>query len=195
VGEQDEARCREAARVARVDAAIRQGSLEALRAAVGDDDFPNAPGPLAIGNLLCYAIYHAPLAFVRELIDAGADVNYDAADGFPALIAALSATASPGYSGRDDRHELLELLLERGADVERRGINDCTPLHWAAGAGDRRSVELLLAHGADIHARTRIDDVATAKEIAQAGGHSEVATLLDRREKSQAATSARPPAT
>jgi uncharacterized protein len=174
----DDSRCREADRVRRIDIAIRQGNLDALRAAIDDPLFPNAPAPLAVGNLLCYAIYHAPLRFIRELIDAGAEVNYEAADGFPALIAALSATPCAGYIGREDRHELIALLLSSGADVERRGINDYTPLHWAAAGGDRRAVELLVASGADVTARTRIDDYATAREMAEQAGHRDIAAFL-----------------
>jgi len=181
----DERRCREAARFARIDAAIRGGRFHELQTALdAPADFPNTPGPLGMGNLLGYAIYHAPIEFIRELIDAGADVNYTALDGFPALIAAISATPCPGYNRRTDRYELITLLLERGADIERRGLNDCTPLHWAAATGERRVVELLLAHGADVFARTRIDDLENAREMAERGGHAEVARLLAEQERS-----------
>ena len=96
----DERRCSDAARFARIDAAIRSGRLHELRAALdAPADFPNTLAPPGIGNLLGYAIYHSPLDFVRELIDAGADVNYTALDGFPALIAAISATPCPGTTG------------------------------------------------------------------------------------------------
>ena len=40
------------------------------------------------------------------------------------------------------------------------------------------AVELLLAHGADPNARTRIDDCSTPLEDAEAGGFSETAALL-----------------
>jgi len=185
----EEERCAEAARFRKADAAIREGDLAALRAALDNPPgFPNVPGVAGMGHLLAYAIYHAPFLFVRALLDAGADVNYDEHDGFPSLIAALSATPCPGYVGRTDRQEVLELLLSRGAAVEQRGLNDYTPLHWAAGTGDRRAVEALLAHGADVLARTRIDDYETAREIAERAGHREIAALLLAHEQRRAAT-------
>jgi Ankyrin repeats (many copies) len=74
--------------------------------------------------ILEYAIYHGPLPFVRELLELGADPNYQDHAGFPALIAALS-------TDRPDRSQLIE-LLDAGADIEARGIHDRTPLHYAA---------------------------------------------------------------
>jgi len=132
-----------------------------------------------IGPCLTYAIYHSPLAMIAALLDAGADPNWPADDGFPPLIAALScAQAAPGSPPRTDVPQIIELLLERGADVRQRGINDYTALHWAAGQGDLELVDLLLAHGADPNAITRIDDMETALEVASSGGHSSVVHRL-----------------
>ena len=94
---------------------------------------------------------------MRTLLELGADPNYGDHAGFPALIAALS-------SDRADRYELLELLLSFGADPGQRGLNDWTPLHYAAASDDTEGIELLLARGADPTARTRIDDFATPLE-------------------------------
>lgn len=76
------------------------------------------------------------------------------------MIAALSTS-------RDDRLEIVRLLLARGAHVQQRGLNDWTPLHYAVNLDDGLAIELLLAHGADIQARTRIDDCATPVEEAE----------------------------
>lgn len=58
--------------------------------------------------------------------------------------------------------EVVEYLLDKGMDVDMQppgsdfaGIG-ATPLHWAARFGHRKTVELLLAREADVHAR---DDV------------------------------------
>ena len=75
-------------------------------------------------------------------------------------------------------YEIVELLLSHGSDVQQRGINDYTPLHWAAGDGDMRMVELLLAHGADPNAITRIDDMETALEVASVAGHDAIVARL-----------------
>jgi ankyrin repeat protein len=143
------------------------------------DGFPNVVADPAIGLCLTYAIYHSPLGFVRELLEAGADPNRDEHDGFPPIIAAVSCTVpGPGAAVRADVPELIALLLAHGADVGQRGLNDYTPLHMAAGQGDIRSVEILLAHGADPNAITRIDDMETPLELALRAGHAAVADRL-----------------
>ena len=155
------------------DAYVR-GDLQALRALLGDPpDFPNCQGPPGMGEIILeYAIYHSPLAFIRELLELGADPNYDEHAGFPSLIAALSS------SDRPDMHQTLELLLSFGADVQQRGHNDYTPLHYAAAMEDTGAMELLLAHGADLEARTRIDDYATPLEETEILGREKAATFL-----------------
>jgi uncharacterized protein len=153
--------------------AYRRGDLEALRALLGDPpDFPNCRGPEGVGGIILEcAIYHSPLAFVRTLLELGADPNYQDHAGFPALIAALSAA-------RPDRYALIELLLASGADIQEPGVNDWTPLHYAAATDDVQAIELLLAHGADPTARTRIDDRATPLEEAEILGRAAAARRL-----------------
>lgn len=155
------------------DAYLR-GDLDALKALLGDPpDFPNSRGPAGVGEIILeYAIYHSPIAFIRALLELGADPNYGDHAGFPSLIAALSCQERP------DRYEILELLLSFGADVRQRGHNDYTPLHYAAGLEDIRAMELLLAHGADLEARTRIDDRATPLEEMEILGRERSAAFL-----------------
>ena len=149
------------------------GDLAALKAALCDPpDFPNCACPRAYGETcLEYAIYWSPLGFIRTLLDLGADPNYEDPAGFPALIAAVS-------TDRPDKHELVEILLKAGADIQRRGVNDYTPLHYAAARDDARLVKLLLDHGADSAARTNIDDYATALEEAERAGAANAARVL-----------------
>jgi ankyrin repeat protein len=176
----EEERCDEYSRFQRIDAAFRAGDLAELRAAIEDwGEFPNYSGLLAIGSCLEYAIYHSPVPFIRELLEAGADPNPDDHAGFPPIIAALSCTwRVPGSAGRQDVHEIVELLLSYGSDPNQRGHNDYTPLHCAAGTGDVRAIEILLAGGADRTLRTRLDDYETPAEVAARAGHSEAARLL-----------------
>src|SRR5688572_19847039 len=176
----EEDRCREADRISRIDAAFREGDLEALRAAVEDpDSVPNGPMPLAIGPCLEYAIYHSPIAFIRTLLEIGADPNLDDHSGFPPLIAALSChQVVPGSTRRPDVAEIVASLLEFGADPDQRGINDYTPLHMAASVGHADAVQILLKAGADPRLRTRIDDYETARELAQKAGHKEIVAIL-----------------
>jgi ankyrin repeat protein len=180
----EEQRCAEHRRRQRVDAAFSAGDMEALLAELDGDetpDFPNGYGPWGMRcSVLQNAIYHSPLPFIRQLLELGADPNYDDGDGFPSLIAALSSRPAPALklAGRQDVHELMALLLSYGANPNQHGLNDYTPLHWAASEGDVRAVTLLLAHGADPAERTRIDDYETPLEVAERAGRAEVAQLL-----------------
>ena len=113
-----------------------------------------------IGSCLVYAIYHSPLAFIRTLLEVGADPNAPVDDGFPPLIAALTCTrAVPGATRRPDVDDIIRLLLSFGADPNQRGINDYTPLHMAVAERNPLAVHILLDGGADPELRTRIDDV------------------------------------
>jgi len=155
--------------------AFQKGDPHLVRSALRNPpDFPNCPMPGG-GNILEYAIYHSPLKFIQSLLELGVVVNYDDHAGFPCLIAALSTQ-------REDKLEILKLLLQHSADVQQRGVNDYTPLHYAVSLNDVRAVELLLAHGADPNARTNIDDHATPLEEAEIAGRgdSEAAQVLRR---------------
>ena len=159
-----------------IDDAFRAGDLAALGHALGDlprwfDE--KMPFELGLGHPLEYAIYWSPLRFIAELIGAGANPNYVDDAGFPALHAALSTT-------REDRHEIVALLLLEGSDPDQRGINDWTPLHRAVAVRDVEAVRLLVEAGADARLRTRIDDCATALEDAEAAGFEAGASLLRR---------------
>ena len=173
----------EAGRIVRIHDAFCQGDLEALRAAVDDPaDVPNGLMPLGIGSCLVYAIYHSPLAFVRTLLDVGADANAAVNDGFPPLIAALTCTRDvPGARRRTDVDAILRLLLARGADPNQRGINDYTPLHMAVAERNALAVQILLDAGADPDLRTRIDDCETPLEMARAAGVDGIAAILERK--------------
>jgi ankyrin repeat protein len=157
-----------------VDGAYRAGDLEALKAALGHPpDFPNCRQPfeLGLGVPLEYAIYWSPRPFIAALLHLGADPNYSDSGGFPSLIAALS-------TDRPDRHAILELLVERGADLGQRGVNDWTPLHYAVSRRDLAAIEILLGYGADPSLKTRVDDCSTPLEDAEVMGFEDAANLL-----------------
>jgi ankyrin repeat protein len=71
----------------------------------------------------------------------------------------------------------MDVLLDRGIDVNARYRHDLTALMWAAGYGKVQTVRRLLERGAD---RTLRDDRGkTAADIARDGRHEDVVRLLD----------------
>ncbi len=178
--ERDDERCVEAAGFRRIDDAFKRGDLDALRAALPDPSVvPTGPLPATIGSCLVYAIYHSPFAFIRTLLDLGADPNAPVDDGFPPLIAALSKTReAPGTVRRHDVDEVVRLLIVHGADPNQRGINDWTPLHMAVAERNALAAYRLLEGGADPTLRTRIDDCDTPGEMARAAGLTDFVELL-----------------
>jgi len=179
----EEDRCAEAAQLQRIDEAFQKGDLDALRAAVDDPSvIPNGQMPITVGSCLVYAIYHSPLAFIRTLLEIGADPNAPADDGFPPLIAALSSGRDvPGAKPRRDVDDVIRLLLSSGCDPNQRGINDYTPLHMAVAERNALAVQILLDGGGDPDLRTRIDDCETPLEMARAIDRADMVAILERK--------------
>jgi FOG: Ankyrin repeat len=156
-----------------IEQATVAGDISGLRAAFGNpSDFPNVQDECG-QSCLENAIYRGPIALIRALLDLGADLDYPDAGGFPSLFVAIDREAP-------DRHEVLETLLAAGANVQQRGINDYTALHYAACRDDAAAVEMLLRYGADPDAATRIDHYATPLEEAELFGHAVGAAALRR---------------
>jgi ankyrin repeat protein len=156
-----------------IEAATVAGDVSALRTAFGNPpEFPNVRDECG-QTCLDHAIRRGPLSLIRALLDLRADPNYSDPAGFPSLFTAIDREAP-------DRHEVLALLLSAGTDVAQRGVNDYTPLHYAACREDAVAVKLLLEHGADPRAATRIDNCATPLEEAERFGHAIGAAALRR---------------
>ena len=164
--------------------AITRGDLAAAREAIGDPpDWPNCVDPYIGTSVLQVALGWASLETIRQLLDEGADPNFQPVDdGFPSLVDVLHHRLSdrPELPKHGDGHQVLALLLQHGADVHRRGLNDWTALHFAAAADDPVAVRMLLDAGADPGARTRIDDFETPLEIAERGAPKALAVLRER---------------
>ena len=75
--------------------------------------------------------------------------------------------------------ELAMALVNRGADVDARDVNQCTPLHYACDKGNMELAMALVDRGADVDARSV--DQCTPLHIACMKGNMEVAmALVDR---------------
>jgi beta-lactamase regulating signal transducer with metallopeptidase domain len=95
----------------------------------------------ALGQALVEAAAHGKLDRARDLVSAGADVNYALeGDGTPLILAA----------GRGEM-ELVEFLVERGADIDKFSSGDGNPLIAASAAGHRGIVAALVERGADVN--------------------------------------------
>lgn len=171
----------------RLEEALTAGDLASARAALGDaPGWPNCVDPHTRCTVLSIALGWADLSTIRRLLDEGADPNFDVEDdGFPSLIDVLHHRCRnvPKLPHRSDCHEVLRALIDAGADVNRRGLNDWTALHFAAAADDPVAVEILIEAGADPTARTRIDDLETPIDVARNGSPEAFAILAKFPEK------------
>ena len=80
-------------------------------------------------------------------------------------------------AARNGHTEVVEYLLDQGADVDAKGVFGATGLHWAAINGHRKAVELLIARGANLTIRDQRFD-STPEGWANEGGHTDLADLL-----------------
>ena len=126
---------------------------------------------------------------VKLLLKAGADPNkrYHSGYGNTVLMEALEPWLhGSGYAGwaplnmgcRNDRTEIVRLLLARGADPNKRNIIGVTALMLASMDDRTEIVRLLLASGADPHIQNKYGD--TALMLASRKGHTEIVRLLKR---------------
>jgi ankyrin repeat protein len=87
--------------------------------------------------------------------------------------------------------ELVEYLIENGADIEARSDSQWTPLHSQAYGGHLAGVELLLEHGAEIEAKhaydmtplissVRWDRIDVAKLLVEKGANVDAPNTLGR---------------
>ena len=124
--------------------ALNTQNIEELKlhiAAGGDVNRMIVNGPV-VRTPLYYAAMGRHNELVGILIDAGADVNVKYDDG-PLLHLAV-------WQGMKST---IEILIEKGTDVNAMDINGNTPLHIAAPSGnDLYLVKLLVNKGADVNA-------------------------------------------
>lgn len=72
--------------------------------------------------------------------------------------------------------DVVEMLCNKGADINLCNIVDSTPLHYAASNGDSEIVTFLLTHGA--HTNVRDFSNKTPAQLAIKNGHNETAKLI-----------------
>jgi len=145
----------------RAIAVLRSGSAADLEQLARElDGFPDGLDPYIGSRWILHAIGTGSTGSVRWIVERGVALDFVGPDGYSPVHAVLERA-------RDDRFELLELLLRAGAPVNAKGVNDWTPAHKAAASDDVAALRVLVAHGADLTIRTAIDDYATPLEEAR----------------------------
>lgn len=138
--------------------------------------------------LILTAAYQADAEILRQLIQAGADVNAKASEttlanlyfdnaadtpSMPVPLAGFTALTVASAQGNIDN---IKLLLEAKADVNAANSKGVTPLMAASGQGHLEAVKALLAAGADVNKQTSFN--YNALSAAKAGKYQDVADLL-----------------
>jgi ankyrin repeat protein len=141
--------------------ALRSGDVVQLEElAELEESFPHGIDGFVGRRWITNAIDSESLESVRWMLSKGVDLKFRDDEGYTPLHSAIEC-------GTEARHAILRALLEAGAAVNRKGINDWTPAHLAAARNDVESLKLLVAFGADLSIRTEIDDYATPLEEAK----------------------------
>lgn len=137
-------------------------------------------------TLLHRACYWGQVAVARWLLANGAAPNAATRDNFLQIRPLGCAVATPDVPNPSDEEdavlELVQMLLDHGADVNGQRRDGLTALHSAAYRGHLRVMRYLLQHGADAkirgHAGAGPHAGQTAADMALAQGQREAASLL-----------------
>jgi ankyrin repeat protein len=163
--------------------------------AASPDDLGRSPSPVAD------AVRDGERETVRSLLKDGADVNAAQGDGMTALhwsalandvstadmllvaganwkaTTRLGANTPLILASRSGHAEMVETLLNAGADANQGTSTGTTPLMLAAASGSADAVRMLLARKADVNARESLRG-ETALMFAAASNRAAVAELL-----------------
>lgn len=135
------------------------------------DGFPDGVDGYSGRHWITHAIDCGSLRAVSWMVGRGVALRFCDAEGYPPLHSAIEST-------RENRLAVIELLLQGGADPDRRGINGYTAAHLAAVRNDVPTLQLLARHGADFELRTVIDGDTTPLEEAHYFGRLDAVAFL-----------------
>lgn len=107
---------------------------------------------------LAHAVNGGHQDVVRQLLDAGAEVETTAEGG----LSPFSQAVAEGHT------EIMEMLWRHGANIDKRDDDGDTPLHVAISSENGEAVRLLLQWGASLHIRD--SESQTAVVLAESSG-------------------------
>jgi ankyrin repeat protein len=115
------------------------------------------------------AAFFGRLDAVETLVANGAEVSVPSRN--PMAVTPLGSAAAGSH------HEIVEVLLTHGAEVDAQQTGGYTALHTAAHSGDQDLVKKLLSHGADRSLRT--DEGKNAADMARERNFYDIERLLE----------------
>ena len=130
--------------------AAQRGDRENIKSLLADGSDPNSADSFH-WTPLHMSSYAMDQRCTRMLVEAKADINAKTRDG---------ATIIYLVTERADRHYILHILLEYGADVESQTHIGWTSLHMAALRNHSQSLRCLIEAGAQTETRTHPGDSA-----------------------------------
>ncbi|CAL4194644.1 unnamed protein product, partial [Meganyctiphanes norvegica] len=116
-----------------------------------------------------------------------------------AVVSALSAGGDPSWQNPSDgdrtalmraaignHADITRIIIEAGADIEKRNVNSDTAMHYAAWMGSNEALSVLINHKADVNSlgkwgwtplmlAVRGGNLATTKALVDAGASVDIA--------------------
>lgn len=126
--------------------AIQEKRFDAIEVLVSLGSKPDEQVVQGLGSPLLHALEVDDLRFMTAMLDGGLPVNYVRKGGESLLFRAA------GPHGRTFGH--VQLLVERGANVNLARDNEETPIFNAIFAGEPERARYLAEHGADVNVST-----------------------------------------
>ncbi len=142
-----------------IDILIRGNIRELEELAELLNDFPKGSDDYINRKWIINAVDVGAVSTVEWMLSKSVELDFRDCEGYTPILSALERE-------EPDKHEILKLLINHGAPINQKGVNDWTPLHMAAARNDVTSLRILIEHGADKTIRTEIDDYATPLEEA-----------------------------
>lgn len=137
---------------------IKSDDVTALDAALADGLDVNTKLDDNDITLLHFAILSNSHGVIRELVDAGADIEAESSAGTPLYMALMFSRTDTDAPRRESKGEIIDLLLEKGANVNALSEWGDSPLNLAtSGINVQFCLDMarkLIERGAKINTRT-----------------------------------------